>query len=331
MNIDTQTLREENAQVFGEEAVVTQLEEANVTQLEESRREITLEESNLIWNELNKHGQKVENIYSFDEIKWTLGFKTRNFPEQFKRKTIYVIGEACSGKSSLINTLLNTYIAPQSQVRLTGRFVRITYCRFKFVAIMNKGQLIKFYLNERVRKEDVQNTDSDDAFVESDIIIGSPSEFLKYKLYIIDTPSFFASFKTDNSMLHKLESERPIVIYVLDCSKATSDNFFILKRIQGLKLDMFYFVNKLGYVEPHIKRGKADVVVKPRFDRCFDLIIRITNACVFDGLPHRFFGTDLWRINDLKVDKYVMELNPEDNFLVFQWSYFMLCLKHLCK
>jgi len=100
---------------------------------------------------------------------------------------IAIMGRCCSGKSSLINNLLNTFVCPTSSGHTTRRVVKIIYGKKeKIIFEDNHYSLNNENLKEYITKTNETNMTYDEMSNHATICI--PSPFLKGGVEIWDLP-----------------------------------------------------------------------------------------------------------------------------------------------
>lgn len=132
---------------------------------------------------------------------------------------LIVVGQTNSGKSSIINEILQSKIVATSDQPCTSRIVKLTYSENKYVRLVRSdGTVIETYKVEdnkiprdliELKEGDRENTDRVTAIVEA----GFDLPFLKAGVDIIDSPGRDENKVLDELVKEQLKNILPFIVY----------------------------------------------------------------------------------------------------------------------
>ena len=255
---------------------------------------------------------------------------------QTRKPAIFVMGSMNAGKSTLINAIFDRgKIVPQSYRRMTARFIRLTYSPEPFVAHMYCGKCVKLRYEQTVHQPEVEyNFKTFDSDLKTEIVVGVNHAILNRGFDIIDTPLYDCNETMNATIMKKVESERPLILYVVNGSKGLLstdvDQLSLLKR---LNLQIVYYTSKLTFnygtvMTLDIATHRAQSV----FNRLIDCELLLTNMLDCAPLVHSYLYTLIAKsdMTHCPFFFYCDKMNPSntiksevDVFLSEQWTRFM--------
>lgn len=262
----------------------------------------------------------------------------------FKKK-VYFVGSAQSGRSTLINRLLNRYISPQRQHRMTGRIIHITYSNVLFVSehpIMLENCVdtspTKIYFHRHIYGGDVDIDNIQENILQKILIVGIPNKLL-HNMDLIDTPAIFHKKEVDDEILRRIHKDKAVVVCTLNgCLGLVKELALFINQLHKLDgVTVKYFVTHL-MPKVDLTPNPADVedeclvlsVVRRRFIKLYNKLVACNFIAKDDNNSYvhpDIFGADLWRIQDLQGT--CTSAKAYDEYLQCQWDRFVLTLK-LC-
>lgn len=199
----------------------------------------------------------ISNILSLDYIKKEAGTVSvlKELQQDMENDffTVVVLGEFKRGKSTFINALLQDELLPVDVLPETATINALMYNDTPTVqVVMNdgreeKGEATREYL-QRFSARQEQNLANDVKYIK----IGYPSEILKNKLVIVDTPGVDDINESRSEVTYRFIPKANAVIFLLDAKSPLkkTEKDFIDTKLLPLGLDTILFAaNKYDAVD----------------------------------------------------------------------------------
>lgn len=163
--------------------------------------------------------------------------------------TVSVIGQFKRGKSSLANGILEDEILPVGIVPITSAVTRVVYGK-KAAEVHFINGAVENVAFEQLSKYISEQENSNNKLGVSEVILHTPSKFLKKGLTFVDTPGVGSFHKNNTEVAYQYMKESDAVIFLLSVDSPINqieiDFLYNTREYAG----KFYFaVNKIDAVE----------------------------------------------------------------------------------
>lgn len=208
--------------------------------LEKSIREMNIEEK----------AEKAFKLLREDEAVRGQGIAAEALFRKLKDKdmTVAVIGQFKRGKSALSNNILGNQIMPVGIVPITSAVTKVRYGTLGAEVRFENGICREVEISDLHTYISEQENKNNELMV-SEVVIHTPSEFLKGDLTYVDTPGVGSFHKNNTEVAYDNMKESDAVIFLLSVDSPINQiEIDFLKNAKDFAARFFFAVNKIDTV-----------------------------------------------------------------------------------
>ncbi|XP_077984560.1 dual serine/threonine and tyrosine protein kinase-like [Glandiceps talaboti] len=260
---------------------------------------------------------------------YNVSFLSREHVEKIDKvkhgPNLIVIGQTNSGKSSLINELLQGTVLTMRQIPCTARLVKVRYGKPQRVMVVSQtGKVLeeRALKKKAIPKDLVELTEEqrrDSNVIGSYVLAEIDNEFLASGIEIVDSPGLQENEKLDELVLNELVKSVPFVVYVLDGkNQFTEQDRSDIRKIHSKSSAIFYVVTKVDRDQDDPNDEMS--VVAEKKNRAYNSLVR--EGLLPDDVPMEeceyFHGISNWKVKEYRRKKQTGPNPFVNDFLRFQ-------------